>query len=195
MKAFRTLALVLIFFAGSAGFAAAESVGFGLTVSGDFPEVPDEDEIYSALLGNGIVDPGFLFYFQDREWGLSFDFGFDFTTTDPDPDDSSRWFMDFDFTMTYDWHLFGAFVIDPILQIGGGMNLETEIVEEYEEPEYVRLGFHPVLGAGVNLNLGHVFARGVMQFQGIPIDIPSPDVQPIEIAPVRVLLSAGIRLE
>ncbi len=196
----RIVLIALIMSIVAAGVATADSVAFGFTATGGFPEVPDEEEIYSSLFGNGPIDPGFLFTFRDNDWGMSFDFGLDFSSDDPEPDDESDWFMDLDFTMSYDWHVLRGFIVDPILQIGWGMNLQTSITDsEYEfdsgEPEYVRLGFHPVIGAGVDVNVGNLFARGVMQFQGVPFNVPSPDVQPYPISPIRVLVSAGIRLD
>jgi hypothetical protein len=194
MKAFHKVLFGFVLMIGAAGIASADAVGFGLTVSGGFPEPPNKEQIYDELLGTGVVDPGFLVFFRDRDWGMSFDSSFDFYTNDPTPDEFSLWFMKFDFTMTYDWHLFNGFVIDPLLQVGGGMNLETELTED-EDPEYVRLGFHPLVGAGLDINLGHLYLRGVMQFQGVPFRVPDPSVLPYEISPVRVMLSAGILLD
>ena len=202
MKALRIVLLALVLTVLATAVVSADAVGFGITATGEFPEVPDEDEIYSSLFGDGVIEPGFLFYFRDDDWGMSFDFGFDYFTDDPVADEFSQWFMDFDFTMSYDWHILRGFLVDPILQIGFGMNMQTEITDEdyeyyaYEdpEPEYIRLGFHPVIGAGVDVNFGRLFVRGVMQYQGIPFAVPSPDVEPYDIAPVRVLIGGGILL-
>jgi hypothetical protein len=121
---------------------------------------------------------------------MSVDFGFDFYTNDPFPDETSPMWMDFEFTASYDWHPFPRFIVDPFLQVGGGLNMAAPLDEDSDDD--VRLAFHPLLGAGVNINFGNIYVRGCMQYQGVVLPIPAPEIQPYEAGPFRVLLSAGM---
>jgi len=59
------------------------------------------------------------------------------------------------------------------------------------EGDEVRLGFHPLLGAGVNIFFGSIYLRANLQYQGFVLHIPAPEIDPYEAGPYRVLLSAG----
>jgi len=59
---------VALFLVG--GVAVADTVGLGLTVADDFPDVPDKTEIYSRFFGSSEVTPGFLVFFKEHDWGF-----------------------------------------------------------------------------------------------------------------------------
>ena len=193
MKTLRIAAITILALAAVAGTAAADSVGIGLTVTDGFPDVPSKEEVSSRFFGVSEIDPGVLLSWRDRHAGMSFDFGMTFTSQDPLDSAYQRWWMDLDATATYDWHILPKFVVDPYLQLGAGMDMAVELTDE--EPEEVRMAFHPVLGAGLDLNLGHIFLRGNLQYQVGRWLIPDPSIGAYEIAPYRVLLAAGLRLD
>lgn len=193
MKTLRIAAITMIALAAVAGTAAADSVGIGLTVTDGFPDVPSKEEVSSRFFGVSDIDPGVLLSWRDRQAGMSLDFGMTFTSQDPMDSAYQRWWMDLDATATYDWHILPRFVVDPYLQLGAGMDMAVELTDE--EPEEVRMAFHPVLGAGLDLNLGHIFLRGNLQYQVGRWLIPDPSIGAYEIAPYRVLLAAGLRLD
>ena len=189
MKGSRIRTIVVVALVLVTGVAAADTVGFGLTVADDFPDVPDQAEIYSRFFGSSEAVPGCLVFFKEYDWGMSFDFGFDFYTENPVSDPAGPMWMDFEFTASYDWHLFPRFVLDPFLQLGGGMNMAAPLDDE--EGDEVQLGFHPLLGAGVNFCFGNIYLRASLQYQGLILAIPAPEIDPYEAGPYRVLFSAG----
>ncbi|MFW5826067.1 MAG: hypothetical protein ACOCVO_00775 [bacterium] len=193
MKTLRIAAITILALAAVAGTAAADSVGIGLTVTDGFPAVPSKEEVSSRFFGVSEIDPGVLLTWRDRRAGMSFDFGMEFTGQDPMDSEYQRWWMDLDATATYDWHILPRFVVDPYLQLGAGMDMAVELTDE--EPEEIRMAFHPVLGAGLDLNLGHIFLRGNLQYQAGRWLVPDPSIGAYEIAPYRVLLAAGVRLD
>ena len=186
-RSIRTIVVVTLLLV--TGIAAADTVGFGLTVADDFPDVPDQDEIYSRFFGSAEVVPGFLVFFKEYDWGMSFDFGFDFYAEGPASDSAGPMWMDFDFTASYDWHPFPRFVLDPFLQLGGGIDMAAPLDDEGGDA--VLLGFHPLLGAGANFFFGNIYLRASLQYQGLILPIPAPEIDPYEAGPYRVLLSAG----
>jgi hypothetical protein len=176
----------------AAGPLCADTVGVGFTIADDFPDVPEGEEIYSRLIASGEIVPGFLVFFTERDWGMSFDFSFDLTAGQAEPGPTDPSWLDFSFAATYDWHPLRFFVLDPFLQLGAGLNMAAPVTEYSDE---VRLRFHPVMGAGVNVGLGSVYLRGNIQYQGLSFVIPAPDIEPYEAGPYRVLLSAGFLLD
>ena len=192
MKKLRIAAMTFLALATVAGAAVADSVGIGLAVADDFPHAPSSDEVYSRFFGASEIDPGVLLFWRDRQAGMSFDFGMEFSSEDPMNADDQRWRMDLDATATYDWHILPRFFIDPYLQLGAGMDMAADLTED--EPENIRMAFHPVLGAGVDVSLGNVFVRGNLQYQASPWLVPDPSIKPYDIAPFRVLLAAGLKL-
>lgn len=182
---------VAILFAVIAGIAAADDVGFGLTVGDDFPDLPEAQEVYSRLFGETHITPGMLVFFRDRDWGMSFDFGFDFISYQPyDPVPASvGGYLDFRFATTYDFHPIPAFIIDPFLSVGAAMAMLAPLDDAATT---IYLSFLPVAGAGVTVNLGRIYLRGSFLYQGITFAIPSPDIAPYETGPYRVALSAGV---
>lgn len=195
MKTLRIAAITILTLTALAGTAAADSVGIGLTVSDGFPDVPTKEQVYSRFFGATEIDPGVLLTWRDHQAGMSLDFGMTFWSEDPMDAAYQRWWMDMDATATYDWHILPQFILDPYLQLGAGMDMAVRMADHDEEPEEIRMAFHPVLGAGLDLNLGNVFLRGNLQYQVSPWLIPDPSIGAYEIAPYRVLLAAGLRLD
>lgn len=195
MKTLRIAAITTLALMALAGTAVADSIGIGLTVADGFPDVPSKDQVYSRFFAASEMDPGVLVYWRDRQAGMSFDFGMEFYSEDPMDTPYQMWWMDLDATATYDWHILPQFIVDPYLQLGAGMDMAVRMAEHHEEPEEVRMAFHPVLGAGLDLNLGHIFLRGNLQYQVSPWLIPDPSIGAYDIAPYRVLLAAGLRLD
>lgn len=193
MRGFVIAAIIMIALTASVGTAFADSVGIGLTVADDFPDVPSQDEVYSRLFATDSVTPGFIVFFRDDYWGMSFDFGMNFGSEDLVITPDEPWWMDFDATMTYDWHIFRRFVIDPYVQLGAGMDSAFKFKNQ-EHPDEIRMAFHPVLGAGVNVYLGHLYLRGNLQYQATPWLVPEPSIVPYQVSPYRVLLSAGFHI-
>lgn len=190
MRSSRILLTVAVLFL-CGGFAAAD-VGIGLTVGGDFPEVPEADEIYSRLLGESEITPGFLVYFKEYDWGMSFDFEFDFVGDSSLPSPLDPTWLDFRFATTYDWHPIPYFIVDPFLSLGAGFAMRAPLADEPDEPDEVHMSFHPVLGAGLNVRLGNLYLRGTLGYQGLSFVVPAPDIEPYDSGPYRVSLSAGI---
>ncbi|MEE8441840.1 MAG: hypothetical protein V3S41_08975, partial [Spirochaetia bacterium] len=74
MKGRSIQTLVMVGLLLATGIVAADTVGIGLTVADDFPDIPDEAEIYSRFFGSPDVVPGFMVFFKEYGWGMSFDF-------------------------------------------------------------------------------------------------------------------------
>lgn len=193
MKTLRIAAITILALAALAVTAAADSFGIGLTVADGFPDVPSKDEVSTRFLGASGIDPGVLLSWRDDQAGMSFDFGMRFSSEDPMDSAYQRWWMDLDATATYDWHILPRFIIDPFVQLGAGMDMAVKLTDD--EPEDIRMAFHPVLGAGIDLNLGHIFLRGNLQYQAGSWLVPDPSIGPYDISPYRVLLAAGLRLD
>ena len=193
MKTLRIAAIAIIALTATTGIVAADSFGIGLTVADDFPFVPSREEVSSRFFGSTGIDPGVLLYWRDYQTGTSLDFGMRLSNRDPFDSSHDRWWLDLDATATYDWHILPRFIIDPYLQLGAGMDMAIELTDD--EPEEIRMAFHPVLGAGLNVYLGDLFLRGTLHYQLSPWLVPDPSIKPYEIAPYRVLLAAGVRLD
>jgi hypothetical protein len=194
MKTLRMVAIVLIALTATVGTAVADSVGIGLTVADDFAEVPAQHEVAARLFDSPAVSPGFIVFWRDYQAGMSLDFGVDFAGENHviEPDDP--WQMDVDATATYDWHILPRFIVDPYLQLGAGMNMAISMAAE-EELEQIRMAFHPVLGAGLNVYVGHIFLRGNLQYRLGSWLVPDPSIGFYDVAPYRVVLSAGVWLD
>ena len=183
----------------------SDAVGLGLALSHDFQDLPDREEIRDSFLHSDEVIPGFLVFFRDDNWGMSFDFGFNFYPNESTiPDVPEEWWMDFAFTAGSDWHLMPArFPIDPFVEISAGMGMRVDITD-YEEYGYkeddspyghdglTHMSFHTATAAGVNFNLGGVYLQGKLEYRLIQSQLPIPGVAPYSTRPFRILLSAGM---
>lgn len=209
MKTVRILLIAAVLsaamFATAAAHPDSDAVGLGLALSHDFQDVPDREEIQESFLHSDEVVPGFLVYFRDDHWGMSFDFGFNFYPNESTlPGVPEEWWMDFGFTAGSDWHLMPArFPIDPFVELSAGMGMRVDITE-YEEFGYkeddspygneglTHMSFHTAAAAGVNLNLGGMYVQGKLEYRLMQSQLPIPGVDPYSIGPFRVMLSAGM---